>query len=246
MDLSIIIPVFNESQKIALDITAASLFLHRENLKGEIIIVDDGSEDNTEQAAESAEVLGSVSREVIRYSRHRGKGCAVRTGFSHSNGDTVMFIDSGNCVPYTNVLEGLKLVWQDKADIAHGSRRLPESRIVSPHKLSRRFTSFLFRRLLTVFMHIPGELTDTQCGLKIFKGRIARELFSEAITDGFMFDIEIIMKALKAGYRIREFPIEWSADPDSRLSLTRTPFGVISELKAIKKSVSLKDLAAFP
>jgi dolichyl-phosphate beta-glucosyltransferase len=239
MDLSIVIPVYNESQKIALDITAASLFMHRENLTGEIIIVDDGSEDDTEDAAENAELIGRVSREIIRYTRHRGKGCAVRTGITHSSGDTVMFIDSGNCVPFSDVLKGLQLIWGNECDIAHGSRRLPDSRIVSPHKLTRRFTSFVFRRTLTMCMHVPGELTDTQCGLKIYKGHIGRSLYRDAITDGFMFDIEIIKKALRDGYRIREFPIEWSADPDSRLSLTRTPFGVISELKAIKKNLAL-------
>jgi dolichyl-phosphate beta-glucosyltransferase len=238
MDLSIVIPVYNESQKIALDITAASLFMHRENLNGEIIIVDDGSEDDTEDAAENTELIGTATREIIRYSRHRGKGYAVRTGIAHSSGDTVMFIDSGNCVPFSDVLKGLELVWEDKCDIAHGSRRLPDSRIVSPHRLSRRFTSFLFRRMLTMCMHVPPELTDTQCGLKIYKGHIGRSLYRDAITDGFMFDVEIIKKALRDGYRIREFPIEWSADPDSRLSLTRTPFGVISELKAIKKNLT--------
>ena len=88
-------------------------------------------------------------------------------------------------------------------------------------------------------MQVPPELTDTQCGLKVYKGHIGRSLYRDAITDGFMFDVEIIKKALRDGYRIREFPIEWSADPDSRLSLTRTPFGVISELKAIKKNLAL-------
>ena len=87
-------------------------------------------------------------------------------------------------------------------------------------------------------MKIPPELTDTQCGFKIYKGDIARHLYSECITDGFMFDIEIIIRAQKEGYRIKEFPINWSCDRDSRLSPTRSWWRVLSELMTIKQTMT--------
>ena len=81
----------------------------------------------------------------------------------------------------------------------------------------------------------PRELTDTQCGFKIYKGDIARELYSQCVTDGFLFDIEIILRAQRKGYRIGEFPVEWACDPDSRLSVTRTPWPLLVELYKLKR-----------
>jgi hypothetical protein len=89
-------------------------------------------------------------------------------------------------------------------------------------------------------MKIPSELTDTQCGFKIYQGDVARHLYGESVTDGFAFDIEIIMWAQKEGYRIKEFPLQWSCDRDSRLSPTRSVWHVLSELKTIKRVLSGK------
>ncbi len=235
MDISIVIPVLNESTKISGDISAAAQFIEQQNFKGEIIIVDDGSTDDTPDIAQATPVPGSVFLNVIRYTPHRGKGYAVRTGMTNSTGKVVLFIDSGNCVPYDNIIAGIKKIHLDQCDLAHGSRRLPESKIVQPHKLSRRITSFLFRVMVRLIFQIPPYLTDTQCGLKIYAGDIGRKLYVGCFTEGFMFDIEIIVRALKAGYRISEFPIHWCADPDSRLSLSHTPFDVLAELWKIKK-----------
>jgi len=237
MDISIIIPVYEESNKIAHDIHAAAAFLELQLSAGEIIIVDDGSKDNTAAVASNVEVAPEITRHVIRYQEHRGKGCAVRTGIKNSSGDIVMFVDSGLCVPYANALSGLRMIKNGICDIAHGSRLLPGSKIVKPHRWSRQFSSWLFRKLLKVWMHIPADLTDTQCGFKMYQGEIARALYNQCTTDGFMFDIEIILRALKQGYRIKEFPIDWTADHDSRLSQMRMPLHVLSELRRLKKQV---------
>jgi hypothetical protein len=84
-------------------------------------------------------------------------------------------------------------------------------------------------------MKIPAEFTDTQCGFKIYKGDVGRHLYGECITDGFTFDIEIIMRAQKEGYIIKEFPIDWTCDRDSRLSPTRSSWSVLSELLTIRR-----------
>ncbi len=235
MDLSIVIPVFEESKKIGVDINAASLFLINNSLTGELIIVDDGSRDNTAEVAKNTKIPPGIKLNVIHYKENAGKGYAVRTGVKSSSGDIVMFIDSGYCVPYENVLRGLKLLQDGTCDIAHGSRYLPDSRIIKPHKWSRKVSSYLFRKLLTLFMKIPAGLNDTQCGLKMYKGDIGRSLYSKCITNGFMLDIEVILRAKQTGFRIREFPIDWTADPDSRLSLSRVPMNMIRELFKIKK-----------
>ncbi len=239
MDLSIIIPVFNEGKKIAYDIQAASSFLQNNNLTGEIIVVDDGS---TDQAESPENALASFSKDVplkvIRYDTHRGKGFAVRSGVKESAGRFVMFADSGSCVPYQNALDGLKLLKHDICDIAHGSRKLPQSKIRLPQAMSRRLSSAIFRLLVIYLLKVPAELTDTQCGFKIYKGNIAKQLYNQSIADGFMFDIEIILLAKKSGCRIKEFPIQWSCDPDSRLSPAKNLPRTIKELMAIKKTLA--------
>jgi len=235
MDISVVIPAFEESRKIAADVEAAAKFLQGNGLTGEIIVVDDGSRDGTSSAAGKVEIPSAISLRVIRYDEHRGKGCAVRSGMVETSGEYVMFADSGCCVPYGNVLVGLELVKSGACDIAHASRKLAPSRIVRPQSLYRRICARIFRVTIGILMGIDRELTDTQCGFKIYRGEIARQLYSQCITDGFMFDVEIIMRAQWQGCVIKEFPVEWTCDRDSRLSPSRTWRQVLRELMAIKR-----------
>jgi len=240
MDLSIVIPAFEESKKIARDIEAATAFLEAHNFSGQIVVVDDGSKDNTAEVAENVRVPKNTKLQVIRYDAHRGKGYAVRTGIKHSSGQYVMFADSGSCVPYEDTLRGLELLKSDACDIAHGSRKMRGCRIEKTQSLYRRICSAIFHWFVIHDMKIPAEFTDTQCGFKMYKGDVARHLYGEAITDGFSFDIEIIMRAQKEGYRIREFPIDWTCDRDSRLSPTRSSWHVLLELLKIRRVLSKK------
>jgi dolichyl-phosphate beta-glucosyltransferase len=235
MDLSIVIPAFEESKKIAQDITEAAGFLEAHHFTGQIIVVDDGSRDNTTEAAKNTSVPANIRLEVIRYEKHRGKGYAVRTGIDRSNGQYVMFADSGSCVPYEDTLRGLDLLKSDACDIAHGSRKMRGCHIDKAQSSYRRFCSAIFHWFVIHDMGIPAEFTDTQCGFKMYKGDVARHLYGEAITDGFTFDIEIIMRAQIEGYRIKEFPIDWTCDRDSRLSPTRNSWQVLTELLRIRR-----------
>ena len=145
MNLSIIIPVFEEQRKIARDIPAAAEFLTGNRLAGEIIVVDDGSGDATAAVAGSVKMTPGAKLKVIRYEQNQGKGCAVRTGVLASQGDDVMFADSGLCVPYQNALRGLSLIKSGACEIAHGSRRLNASTIIRPQAWQRRLSARLFR-----------------------------------------------------------------------------------------------------
>jgi dolichyl-phosphate beta-glucosyltransferase len=240
MDLSIVIPVFEESKKIARDIKEAADFLTSHNLAGEIIIVDDGSRDNTSEIAKNVEISSDVKLEVIRYEQHRGKGYAVRRGISQTSGDYVMFADSGYCVPYEDTMRGLDLIKNGACDIAHGSRKMSGCHIEKAQSFYRRICSKIFRWFVVCDMKIPAEFTDTQCGFKIYKGDVARHLYGECVTDGFTFDIEIIMRARKEGYRIKEFPIDWTCDPDSRLSPSRSSWRILTELLNIRRIMNKK------
>ncbi len=240
MDLSIVIPVYEEDGKIDRDIKAAAEFLVAHHLAGEIIIVDDGSKDKTARAAKNVEVPADVKVKVIRYELHRGKGYAVRTGMGYTKGQYVMFADSGSCVPYEDSIRGLDLLKKGVCDIAHGSRKMDGCHIEKAQSLYRRVCSKLFHWFVIYYMKIPSELTDTQCGFKMYKGDVARDLYGKGITDGFAFDIEIIKRAQKEGYKIKEFPINWTCDRDSRLSPARSSRYVLSELMNIKRAIAEK------
>lgn len=237
MDLSIVIPAYEEGKKIARDVKAAAEFLEANGLAGEIIVVDDGSEDNTTEAARGLKVSPGVGYNVVRYEEHRGKGYAVRTGIAATKGTYVMFADCGLCIPYGNALQGLEMLKANECELAHGSRRLIESDILNEQVWHRRLFSRLFRATVRMLLGVPRGLSDTQCGFKVYKGDIARELYAQCVSDGFMFDIEVILRATEKHYRIDEFPVEWACDPDSRLSVTRTPWPVLAELRALKRTM---------
>jgi len=236
VDLSVIIPVYNERRKIAGDIRAAAEFCARHGLRGEILVADDGSDDGTPEEAEKAlPAAGDAGLCILRLTPHRGKGRAVRAGMARSRGRLILFIDSGLCIPYDEITRGIELIENGVCTIAHASRRLPSSRILRPQSLPRRLSAWLFRRLFTRMLGLPKGLTDTQAGLKIYDGERGRALYRACASDGFLFDAEIILRAMHAEERICEFPVSWSADPDSRLQLRRMPLALVREACALKK-----------
>ena len=238
MDLSIVIPAYNEARKIAEDITQAGRFLMSNELSGEIIVVDDGSKDNTAQAAQSAGGDSQVPVNVARLPQNSGKGASVRTGMLQSRGQYVMFADSGCCIPYDEALRGLEMIKAGQCDIAHASRKMQGTHILRKQSLYRRICSRIFHWFVVHDFRNLTPLTDTQCGFKIYKGDIARELYARCSTEGFMFDVEIIIRAMRSGYRIKEFPVDWTCDRDSRLSPLRMSFHVLSELIKIKRTIA--------
>lgn len=238
MGLTIVIPVFEESRKICEDIAAAAAFLADFPHSGEILIVDDGSRDNTADIAEKYITQVTAPARVLRLGRNRGKGCAVRTGILESRGRYVMFADSGCCVPFKEAMAGITLIESGSCIIAHGSRKMSGCHIHRPQSWYRRLCSILFHWLLIHDLKRLANLTDTQCGFKVYDGDIARCLYATSTIDGFMFDIEIILLALKYGYPIGEFPVDWSWDPDSRLKPIHEAFKVLRDLIWLKHHYS--------
>lgn len=238
MKLSIVIPTFNECGKIGRDIESACEFLRKNSFDGEVIVSDDGSSDATADEAQKIgdKYRGRIPVMVIRNRQHHGKGYAVRSGIQQATGDYVMFADSGSCVPFDNTLRGLELLKTDKCDIAHGSRRLANTHLIKSQGLYRHICSAIFHWFVIRIMKLPTRLTDTQCGFKIYRGDAAHLLYGQCQTIGFMFDIEIIRRAINQNYRIAEFPIDWTCDPDSRLSPTKSFWRILSELLKIRKA----------
>jgi dolichyl-phosphate beta-glucosyltransferase len=242
LELSIVIPAFREGAKIQRDVCAAVTFLQRFGLRGEVIVVDDGSDDDTatqaERAAAEVATLPPAVR-VLSYLPQRGKGHALRTGVGAATGAVIMFADAGLCVPYEAARIGLAMLETGVCDIAHGSRR-QGLQVVRAQPLHRRLGSLAYLWVMRLWMQLPAHLKDTQCGFKLYRREVAHQLFGAAVTDGFMLDIELICRALSAGYRILEFAVPWSADPDTRYHPVWGTLRNLRELVALKRTLALQ------
>lgn len=237
MDISIVIPAFNEAKKIGRDVEAAAIFFKQSGFKGEVIVVDDGSGDGTAEAAGRPAIPPDVERRVIRLEENSGKGAAVRRGILESRGKVVVYADSGTCIPYVHALPIIKRVLSGDLDIGLASRRLKETVILRAQPLRRRILSRIFHRAAVWVAGLPGWITDSQCGFKVYRGDGARELYSGLRTTGFLFELEIILKALRRNLRVEEFPVEWTCDLDTRLRPSVHARGVLRELLAIRKII---------
>lgn len=229
MDLSIVIPAFNESGKIGVDVAEATVFLRRTALIGEVIVVDDGSRDRT------AEIASAAGARVIRHSENRGKGRAVQAGVDQSGGRVILVADSGSCVPYMDALPSVQRIRSGLLDLALASRNLKQTVIVRDRPLRRRILSRFFRLAARAAVGIPQRIGDPQCGFKVYDGMLARELFSSLRTPGFLFELEIIIGAVKRNCRIEEFPIHWSCDPDTRLHPAAMAGRLLGELLQLRR-----------
>jgi dolichyl-phosphate beta-glucosyltransferase len=230
MDISIIIPAYNEASKIGRDVEEAASFLNGQGFDGEVIVVDDGSTDGTAAEAERASVPSAVRKTVLRLERNSGKGAAVKRGVLTSRGKVVLYADSGTCIPYANALPVIKRIVAGDLDIGLASRRLQGTVIRRNRPLRRRILSRFFHRAAVTVAGMPRRITDSQCGFKVYRGDAARELFAGLITQGFLFELEIILKALRRGLRIEEFPVEWTCDLDTRLRPSSQARSVLKEL----------------
>jgi dolichyl-phosphate beta-glucosyltransferase len=236
-DLSIVIPALNEAAKIGRDVEAAARFLGTRGLSGEIIVVDDGSTDGTADAVRAVRVFPGIKVEAVRLERNAGKGIAVKTGVLKSSGELVLYADSGSCVPFDDAWPSIERSRAGRLDIGLGSRRHKDTILCRDRSWKRRVLSRVFHAAAVLIAGLPRRITDSQCGFKVYRGEIARELFSGLETPGFLFEIEIILKALARGLVLEEFPVTWTCDPDSRLRPGSQALPVLRELVAVRRRV---------
>jgi len=243
MEVSIVIPAFNEEDKIGRDLEAASSFLAKQDVPSEVIVVDDGSGDSTARTAEDTHIHpGAIQIKIIRLEKNRGKGEAVKRGVLESRGKIVIVADSGACVPYINALPVMDRIREDLVDIGLASRRHKKTVIRRNRPPMRRLYSRLFHLAARIFAGLPRGVSDSQCGFKVYRGESARFLFRQCRTTGYLFELEILLRASRSGLRIEEFPVEWTCDLDTRLKPASDARRVLKELFTIKtRARSLND-----
>jgi dolichyl-phosphate beta-glucosyltransferase len=234
MKLSIIIPAYNEADRIIHTLNASLSFLNKQNFNSEIIVVSDGSTDHTRSVVEGFDVGGKTDLRVIEYHPNRGKGYAVRTGMLAGKGEMILFMDADYAVPIEEITKGIDLI-ESGFDVAMGSRAVSGA-VVSDHQnFFRELSARLYTLVQMAYLGIFYK--DTQCGFKIFTHAAAQRLFSLQKLHSVIFDPEILWLAKKAGLRVAEFPVNWRHVGNSRIqydSLKKSLF-VFQELFRIRK-----------
>ena len=217
--LSIVIPAYNEADRITDTLRTLGRFLSQRDLSYEIILVDDGSSDNT---AEIASSIGIPNMRVAAYKPNRGKGYAVRFGLSQATGDYSLFMDADGSTDISCIIKFLNIISNsDDYDIIIGSRATKDAELPVKQGLWRRSTGIIFRNIVRILFLFP--YADTQCGFKIFSSRALGCILPKCKENGFIFDIEMLYYARKAGLRVLESGVKWTNDDDSRVTLTNGP-----------------------
>ena len=200
--LSLVVPAYRQEKTITKDITAIATALSALPINYEIIVVVDGFADKTYEAVQKIKKTGVT---VLGYKDNKGKGFAIKRGVEEAKGDIIGFIDAGMDIDPTEISIMLDIMDWNKADIVIGSKLHPESKVNYP--FWRKVLSWGYRSL-THFL-FGFSVKDTQVGLKIFKKKAAKDIFSKIIVKRFAFDIEVLAVAYKLGYtRIYEAPIK--------------------------------------
>ena len=205
VDLSVVVPAYNESARLQPTLVTVRDYLSHADLSWELIVVDDGSTDDTPDIVKRAGDLSDRIR-LLQLPQNRGKGCAVRSGVLDSQGRLVLLTDADLSTPIDE-LERLRAALPGRV-AAIGSRALARSRIEVHQGHVREALGRLgntFIRLLAV-----PHVVDTQCGFKLFDGARARRLFSLAHVDGWAFDVEILHLCHRFGWPVVEVPVRWA------------------------------------
>ncbi len=222
--IDVVLPVYNEEHVLAQSVATLKQFL-KENLPHpfRIVIADNASSDKT---WELAQALSQEHSDVIcLHLDEKGRGRALRHAWLDSSADIVSYMDvdlSTNLEAFPNLIQAI----EEGYDVAVGSRLLPDSSVKrsAGRELTSRSYNFLIKAMLL------ARFSDAQCGFKALSIEAAHELVPLIQNQGWFFDTELLILAHKKGYRIKEIPVAWVEDPDSRVSVTKT---ALEELKGL-------------
>ncbi len=215
VELSVIIPAYNEERRLPQTLESVYQFLSGRGRGFEIVIVDDGSHDNT------ADLVSEYSKShpevrLVSYQPNKGKGYAVRAGMMAALGDALLINDADGSSPIEEV-ERLERALSSGFDVAIGSRAKPDKERQVQALLHRKFIGNTFNAIVQSLV-LPG-FYDTQCGFKLFNKQAAKDIFSVNRIDGFGFDVEVLYIARMRGYKIEEVAINWANMEGSKVNV---------------------------
>jgi dolichyl-phosphate beta-glucosyltransferase len=236
----VVIPAYNEAHRLPAYLSEVVAYFDGRGEPYEVIVVDDGSADETAaRVLEAQSIHPAVT--LHRLAENRGKGFAVRAGMRAARGDLRLMADADGATPIAEV-KRLETVIQAGADLAVGSRALPDPsvrrEVLIHRKVSGEIFNFFARRMGV------GNVTDTQCGFKLFRGAVAEALFGELETTGFGFDVELLMLARRRRYRVIEVAINWADQPGSKVEVLRDGPRMLAQIVRARLRLARRGRAA--
>ncbi|PYS23341.1 MAG: glycosyl transferase [Acidobacteria bacterium] len=239
--LSIVVPAFNEAARIGPSLRKIIDYIGQQHEMIELIVVDDGSTDNTlEVAEETASDSGARTTRVVRYEPNRGKGYAVRRGLLEAQANIALFSDADLSTPITETPKLVEAIRNGECDLAFGSRALDRGLIGVHQPWRREQGGRVFNLIVRLATGLP--FWDTQCGFKAFRMNVCRPLIEAAQIDRFGFDVELIYLAHLAELRLCEIPVRWDHSEggplDSSSNYSRDSLRMINEVRSIRSAAA--------
>ena len=229
--LSVIIPAYNEENRVKGTLEAIYNYLSRQNYSWEVIVVSDGSKDRTVEVV-SEFISNKPEISLIANTKNHGKGYVVRQGMFQAQGDYRLFTDADNSTSIEQIEKFWPYLTEEGYDIVIGSIEIPDAEIREKaqwyRRLLGRYSKYIIRLIAGLW-----SVHDTQRGFKLFTAKAAQNIFSRTKIDRFGFDIEVLALAKKMGYKIKEVPVVWDNPGDSKVSL-KSYFEVLKDLFKIR------------
>ena len=231
--LSIIIPAFNEAERLGETLRTVFEYLNEHKPESEVIVVDDGSSDGTADVAEESFTrAGKVSTQAIRVQPNRGKGYVVRKGLMAARAPVALFTDADLSTPITETPKLVNPIERGQFDLTFGSRALDRSLIGVHQPWRREQGGRVFNLIVRLSTGLP--FWDTQCGFKAFRMSVCRPLVEAATIDRFGFDVELVFLAYLAELSLREIPVRWNHNEGSKVSVARDSWRMFNEVRLIR------------
>ena len=235
IELSIILPCYNESKILKNNIIKIIKYLQDISFSSyELVIVNDGSKDSTLDKIIEVKELYPKLIKVVHYKDNKGKGYAIKKGILESNGKYILFMDMDLSTDLSAIKNCLDLAKKENTSIIIGSRRLKESQLVIPQGKLRKFIGTSCKIYTNLKLRL--KIKDTQCGFKFFEKDIAKKIANKQIINRWAFDAEMLYIARLNNISIKEIPIIWSNDEDSKVSPFDASIKFILDLSKIKKN----------
>jgi dolichyl-phosphate beta-glucosyltransferase len=230
--LSIVIPCYNEEQRLPRTIEQIHRYLDGKNASYELVLVDDGSADGTRLIMDAAAERHSAVR-VEALPRNRGKGRALAVGVQAASGDEILLTDADLSTPIEE-LDKLQAALNNGAGVAIGSRALRGSRVEISQPIYRVLMGKAFNLIVQAVL-LPG-IWDTQCGFKLFRAEVAHKVFAGLTTDGFGYDPEVLFRARRQGVKIVEVPVVWRNSAPTTVSPIRSSLDMLKHVLRVRFS----------
>lgn len=228
--LSIVIPCYNEEERLPRTIEQIERYLDGKDVAYELILVDDGSTDGTRLVMDAAaERNRSVRLEALP--QNRGKGRALAEGVAAAKGSEILVTDADLSTPIEE-LEKLQAQLAKGAGVAIASRAVRSSRVEVSQPIYRVLMGKVFNLLVQVVL-LPG-IWDTQCGFKLFRADVAHDAFSRLTTDGFGYDPEVLFRAKKRGVKIVEVPVVWRNSAPTKVSPIKSSIDMFKHVVRVR------------